>query len=213
MARALFLRLTMTSLLHLSVCQAADRDEFVPPPDLAALQAPFRRPATIPFPAADPHTPEAALPGPQRDDRSGACRRDRLGVRLGRRGSEEPCPPDRQGHGGGRGRGRRRAGCDRRCGRGSASRGGHHRGHRSDRAGDRDGGRAAGVAIAEIAENTRDATARTREVAGVIGEVTRGAQATGRSADQVLHSADGVLRRSEQLGDQVRSFLAGVRAA
>ncbi|HTW29458.1 MAG TPA: methyl-accepting chemotaxis protein [Acetobacteraceae bacterium] len=62
-------------------------------------------------------------------------------------------------------------------------------------------------------ENTRDATARTREVAGVIGEVTRGAQATGRSADQVLHSADGVLRRSEQLGDQVRSFLAGVRAA
>ena len=36
---------------------------FQPPDNLAVLQAQFRRPATIPFPADNPYTPEAALLG------------------------------------------------------------------------------------------------------------------------------------------------------
>lgn len=43
--------------------RASEVTGFTPPPDLEARQTPFHRPATIPFPADNPYTPEAALLG------------------------------------------------------------------------------------------------------------------------------------------------------
>ncbi len=49
--------------LGFGICHAAEPAGFTPPPGLSAMQAPYRRPASIPFPDDNRYTAEAALLG------------------------------------------------------------------------------------------------------------------------------------------------------
>ena len=58
-----FIRYTLLIIAAAAISLAARAQDFTPPDNLAALQAQFRRPSTIPFTADNPYTPEAALLG------------------------------------------------------------------------------------------------------------------------------------------------------
>ncbi|SFI04737.1 methyl-accepting chemotaxis protein [Methylobacterium brachiatum] len=70
-----------------------------------------------------------------------------------------------------------------------------------------------GAATREIVRNVTQATAGTQEVTGNIAGVAQAAGQTGAAAEQVLASATGLSRQSEQLAAEVDRFLANVRAA
>jgi len=70
-----------------------------------------------------------------------------------------------------------------------------------------------GAATGEIARNVQEAARGTEQVTGNIGDVRQGAGETGAAASQVLSAAQELARHSNSLGDEVESFLTGVRAA
>jgi methyl-accepting chemotaxis protein len=70
-----------------------------------------------------------------------------------------------------------------------------------------------GAATGEIARNVQQAAQGTQAVTGSILDVKRGAGETGAAAAQVLGAAQELARHSEDLGREVDSFLAGVKAA
>jgi methyl-accepting chemotaxis protein len=70
-----------------------------------------------------------------------------------------------------------------------------------------------GVATAEIARNVQEAARGTEQVTGSIGTVRQGAGETGAAASQVLSSAQELARHSSTLGQEVDTFLSGVKAA
>ncbi|MFC4174720.1 methyl-accepting chemotaxis protein [Microvirga sp. GCM10011540] len=70
-----------------------------------------------------------------------------------------------------------------------------------------------GAATQEISRNVQEAARGTEAVTGNIGEVRQGAGETGAAASQVLGAAQELARHSEELGHEVASFLAGVKAA
>ncbi|CUW39229.1 putative Methyl-accepting chemotaxis protein [Magnetospirillum sp. XM-1] len=70
-----------------------------------------------------------------------------------------------------------------------------------------------GAATAEIARNVDQANEGTREVASNISGVALAASETGRMAQAVFQSANGLLEESAALEHEVRQFLADVRAA
>ncbi|WP_170958819.1 methyl-accepting chemotaxis protein [Magnetospirillum sp. 15-1] len=70
-----------------------------------------------------------------------------------------------------------------------------------------------GAATAEIARNVDQANEGTREVASNISGVAQAASETGRMAQAVFQSANGLLDESTALEREVREFLANVRAA
>ena len=70
-----------------------------------------------------------------------------------------------------------------------------------------------GAATQEIARNVQQAAQGTQVVTGNILDVKRGAGETGSAAAQVLGAAQELARHSEDLGREVDSFLAGVKAA
>jgi methyl-accepting chemotaxis protein len=70
-----------------------------------------------------------------------------------------------------------------------------------------------GAATAEIARNVQQAARGTELVTGNIGEVRRGAGETGAAAAQVLGAAQELARHSASLGQEVDTFLQGVKAA
>ncbi|HEY8566566.1 MAG TPA: CHASE3 domain-containing protein [Beijerinckiaceae bacterium] len=70
-----------------------------------------------------------------------------------------------------------------------------------------------GAATQEIARNVQEAARGTEQVTGNIGEVKRGAGETGAAAAQVLGAAQELARHSSNLGQEVESFLSGVKAA
>jgi len=70
-----------------------------------------------------------------------------------------------------------------------------------------------GAATAEIARNVQEAARGTEQVTGNIGDVKRGASETGAAASQVLGAARELAGHSNRLGQEVDSFLSGVKAA
>ncbi|KLK92073.1 hypothetical protein AA309_16785 [Microvirga vignae] len=70
-----------------------------------------------------------------------------------------------------------------------------------------------GAATREISRNVQEAARGTEQVTSNIGVVRRGAGETGAAAAQVLSAAQELSRHSTSLGQEVDSFLAGVRAA
>ncbi len=70
-----------------------------------------------------------------------------------------------------------------------------------------------GAATAEISRSVQQAARGTEAVTGSIGEVRQGTGETGAAASQVLAAAQELARHSTHLGQEVDSFLAGVRAA
>ncbi|MXQ11694.1 methyl-accepting chemotaxis protein [Microvirga makkahensis] len=70
-----------------------------------------------------------------------------------------------------------------------------------------------GAATAEIARNVQEAARGTEQVTGSIIDVQKGAGDTGSAASQVLGTAQELLQRSNELGQEVTSFLQEVRAA
>jgi methyl-accepting chemotaxis protein len=70
-----------------------------------------------------------------------------------------------------------------------------------------------GAATAEIARNVQQAAASTRDVTTNITGVNQAANETGVAANQVLNAAGDLSKQAEQLTSEVRSFVAGVRAA
>ncbi len=70
-----------------------------------------------------------------------------------------------------------------------------------------------GAATAEIARNVQQTAASTQEVTVNIAGVSRGANATGGAADEVLGSASSLSRQAGDLSDEVRGFVAEIRAA
>jgi methyl-accepting chemotaxis protein len=70
-----------------------------------------------------------------------------------------------------------------------------------------------GAATAEIARNVEQANQGTQEVASNIAGVAQAASETGRMAQAVFHSANGLLEESTGLEREVRDFLSSVRAA
>ncbi len=70
-----------------------------------------------------------------------------------------------------------------------------------------------GAATQEIARNVQRAAQGTQVVTGNILDVKRGAGETGSAASQVLSAAQELSRHSEDLGREVNTFLAGVKAA
>lgn len=70
-----------------------------------------------------------------------------------------------------------------------------------------------GAATAEIARNVQEAARGTEQVTGNIGDVRQGAGETGAAAAQVLGAAQELARHSNSLGDEVTTFLSGVKAA
>ncbi len=69
------------------------------------------------------------------------------------------------------------------------------------------------ASTAEIARNVQQASAGTTEVSSSIVTVTDAARSTGKSADQMLGSAEELGRESGRLREQVDRFLREVRAA
>jgi methyl-accepting chemotaxis protein len=70
-----------------------------------------------------------------------------------------------------------------------------------------------GSATQEIARSVQQAAQGATQVSSNIGEVSRGASDTGAAAGQVHGSAQALLVESNRLADEVRQFLATVRAA
>jgi methyl-accepting chemotaxis protein len=70
-----------------------------------------------------------------------------------------------------------------------------------------------GAATSEIARNVQQAAQGTQVVTGNILDVKSGAGQTGSAAAQVLAAAQELARYSDDLGRQVDSFLAGIKAA
>jgi len=70
-----------------------------------------------------------------------------------------------------------------------------------------------GAATAEISRNVQQAAKGTEQVTASIGDVRRGAGETGAAASQVLDAAQDLARHSASLGQEVESFLSGVKAA
>ncbi|MCB8820797.1 methyl-accepting chemotaxis protein [Microvirga rosea] len=70
-----------------------------------------------------------------------------------------------------------------------------------------------GAATAEIARNVQEAARGTEQVNGNIMDVRQGAGETGAAASQVLNAAQELARHSSDLGQEVGSFLSGVKAA
>jgi methyl-accepting chemotaxis protein len=70
-----------------------------------------------------------------------------------------------------------------------------------------------GAATAEIARNVQQTAAAAQEVTRSISGVNRAAGETGAAATQVLGAAGGLSQQSERLAAEVRTFVAGVRAA
>ncbi|WP_134496220.1 methyl-accepting chemotaxis protein [Microvirga pakistanensis] len=70
-----------------------------------------------------------------------------------------------------------------------------------------------GAATAEIARNVQEAARGTEAVTGNIIDVQKGAGDTGTAASQVLGTAQELAKRSSELGQEVASFLTGVKAA
>ena len=70
-----------------------------------------------------------------------------------------------------------------------------------------------GAATSEIARNVQEAARGTEQVTGTIVNVRQGAGETGAAASQVLSAARDLSRHSEGLGQEVSTFLTGVKAA
>lgn len=70
-----------------------------------------------------------------------------------------------------------------------------------------------GAATREIARNVQEAAQGTQQVTSNIDDVRQGAGVTAASAAQVLSAAQELSRHSENLGREVTTFLAGVKAA
>jgi len=70
-----------------------------------------------------------------------------------------------------------------------------------------------GAATAEIARNVQEAARGTEQVTGSIVDVQHGAGETGAAASQVLGAAQELARHSNDLSDEVATFLNGVKAA
>lgn len=70
-----------------------------------------------------------------------------------------------------------------------------------------------GAATAEIARNVQEAARGTEQVTGNIADVGRGAGETGAAASQVLRAAQELSGHSNDLGQEVATFLHGVKAA
>jgi methyl-accepting chemotaxis protein len=70
-----------------------------------------------------------------------------------------------------------------------------------------------GAATAEIARNVQEAARGTEAVTGNIVDVQQGAGETGAAASQVLGAAQELARHSSDLGQEVATFLQGVKAA
>ena len=70
-----------------------------------------------------------------------------------------------------------------------------------------------GAATAEIARNVQQTTGSTESVTCNISGVSQAANETGAAASQVLSAAGDLSRQAEQLSGEVRTFVAGVRAA
>ncbi|NIX75884.1 methyl-accepting chemotaxis protein [Microvirga terricola] len=70
-----------------------------------------------------------------------------------------------------------------------------------------------GAATSEIARNVQEAARGTEQVTGSIMDVQNGAGETGAAASQVLGAAQELARHSNDLGQEVATFLADVKAA
>jgi methyl-accepting chemotaxis protein len=70
-----------------------------------------------------------------------------------------------------------------------------------------------GAATAEIARNVTQTAQATQNVTTNIGGVSSAAHETGNAAGMVLSAATGLSKQAEQLSGEVKTFLAGVRAA
>ena len=70
-----------------------------------------------------------------------------------------------------------------------------------------------GAATTEIARNVQQATQAAQEVTASIGGVSRAASDTGEAAGLVLASASDLSKQADQLTAEVKTFVAGVRAA
>jgi methyl-accepting chemotaxis protein len=70
-----------------------------------------------------------------------------------------------------------------------------------------------GAATSEIARNVQHTAASTREVTSNIADVSRSSDETGAAAGVVLEAAGTMSRRAEQLQNEVRGFIARMRAA
>ncbi|MGJ3265689.1 MAG: methyl-accepting chemotaxis protein [Salinarimonas sp.] len=68
------------------------------------------------------------------------------------------------------------------------------------------------AATREIARNVSEAARGTEHVTGNIGQVREAATTTGSASAQVLGSANALARAAGQLGDEMSTFLANVRA-
>nr|WP_313901741.1 hypothetical protein [Methylobacterium sp. J-088] len=70
-----------------------------------------------------------------------------------------------------------------------------------------------GAATQEIVRNVTQAATGTSEVTSNMAGVAEASEATGAAAHQVLAATSALARQSEDLGDEVRRFLATIRAA
>lgn len=70
-----------------------------------------------------------------------------------------------------------------------------------------------GAATGEIARNVQEAAASTQEVTDTIASLSATSRETGVAAGQVSSAADGLKDQSDMLREQVRKFLATIRAA
>jgi methyl-accepting chemotaxis protein len=70
-----------------------------------------------------------------------------------------------------------------------------------------------GAATTEIARNVQQTAQAAQEVTVSMSGVSEAASETGSAAGQVLTAAHGLSKRAEQLSGEVRTFVAGVRAA
>ena len=70
-----------------------------------------------------------------------------------------------------------------------------------------------GAATSEIARSVQLAAQGTSQVAGRIGDVTKGANETGSASSQVLSSAQALSSEGSKLKVEVARFLTTVRAA
>src|SRR6476661_6839764 len=70
-----------------------------------------------------------------------------------------------------------------------------------------------GAATAEIARNIQQAASGTQNVSNNIVGVSSAANETGETASDVLQSSDGLAAESEALSNEVRRFLARIKAA
>ena len=70
-----------------------------------------------------------------------------------------------------------------------------------------------GAATSEIARNVQQATQAAQQVTQSIGGVSHAANDTGEAASLVLSSASDLSKQADQLSAEVKTFMAGVRAA